>query len=154
MHARRENLKVCQHIACKHHHQSCGKRPQWLIEPANGGNRIWKECCKSNLYLRARASIIRQELPNCWVSTLKAMLWVRHVASYSQGYALSETRCLSTLKAMLWLRHIVSLLPSLCSVCDMLLCVQMCFIIFSLNHSPRGRFSWNFGRKRMKLILR
>ena len=142
MHARRENLKVCQHIACKHHHQSCGKRPQWWKERACGGNCIWKRHCTSNLYLRVRASIIRQELPNCWVDTLKAMLWLRdmlhlyyqamlwerHFASllsrlcserdtlalYSQGYALSETSCFSTLKVMLWVRHIASLLSRLC----------------------------------------
>ena len=126
MHARRENLKVCQHIACKHHHQSCGKRPQWWKERACGGNSIWKRHCTSNLYLRVRASIIRQEIPNCWVDTLKAMLWVRHIAS---------------------------LLSSLCSVCDMLLCVQMCCIIFIKTFTER-KIQWNFGRKRKKLILR
>ena len=61
---------------------------------------------------RQHVSFITQDIPNCWVSTLKAMFWVRHVASL---LSLSETRCLSSLKAMHWVRHVASLLSRLCT---------------------------------------
>ena len=82
MHARRENLKVCQRRACMDspspNHVGRDLNGWWA---RNGGNCIWKRCCISNLYLSVSASIIRQDQPDCWFSTLKAMLWVRHVAS-------------------------------------------------------------------------
>ena len=155
---RRLETQIKEHKdACKHHHQSCGKRPQWLKERAHGGNCIWKRHCTSNLYLRVRASIIRQELPNYWIDTLKAMLWLRHVASllsrlcaewdtlplYSQGYALSETCCLSTFKAMLWVRHIASLLSRLCSEWDALPLYSQGWVRHIASLLSRLCFDWD-----------